>query len=64
MVKETQARSLGWEDALEKGMETHSSVAAWEIPQREEAGRLQSMGSQSGHDSVTKQQQNNVQKHK
>ena len=40
MVKETQARSLGREDALEKGMATHSSVPAWEIPQTEEAGRL------------------------
>ena len=45
---------LGWEDALEKGMATHSSILAWEIPWTEEPGGLQSMGSQRvGHDSVT-----------
>ena len=37
---------LGWEDPLEKGMATHSSVLAWRIPWTEEPGRLQSMGSQ------------------
>ena len=43
-------RSLGWEDTLEKGMATHSSILAWRIPWTEEPGRLQSMGSQSvGH---------------
>ena len=31
-MQETQVRSLGWEDSLEKGMETHSSILAWEIP--------------------------------
>ena len=36
----------GWEDPLEKGMATHSSILAWEIPWTEEPGRLQSMGSQ------------------
>ena len=36
----------GWEDPLEKGMATHSSILAWRIPQTEEPGRLQSMGSQ------------------
>ena len=41
---ETPVWSLGWEDLLEKGMTTHSSVHAWRIPWREEAGRLQSMG--------------------
>ena len=41
----------GWEDALEKEMATHSSILAWKIPQMEEPGRLQSMGSQRvGHD--------------
>ena len=51
MVKETWAWSLDGEDALEKGMATHSSITAWEIPQTEEPGRLQSMGSQrAGHD--------------
>ena len=31
-VRETWARSLGWEDPLEEGMATHSSVVAWRIP--------------------------------
>ena len=43
---ETQIRSLGEEDPLEKGMATHSRIFAWRIPWTEEAGRLQSMGSQ------------------
>ena len=45
-MQETQVRSLGQEDALEKEMATHSSILAWEIPRTEEPGRLQSMGSQ------------------
>ena len=43
---ETQVRSLGWEDALEKEMATHSSILAWRIPWMEEPGGLYSMGSQ------------------
>ena len=43
---ETQVRSLGGEDTLEKEMATHSSILAWEIPWTEEPGRLQSMESQ------------------
>ena len=43
---ETLVRSLGWEDLLEEGMATHSSILAWRIPWTEEPGRLQSMGSQ------------------
>ena len=43
---ETQVRSLGWEDPLEKEMVTHSSILAWRIPWTEEPGGLQSMGSQ------------------
>ena len=39
--------SQGWEDPLEKGTATHSSVPAWRIPWTEEPGRLQSMGLQS-----------------
>ena len=31
-VQETQVRSLGWEDPLEKGMATHSDILAWRIP--------------------------------
>ena len=37
---ETWVQSLGWEDPLEKGMATHSSVLAWRIPQTEEPGGL------------------------
>ena len=49
-MQETQIQSLGWEDPLEKGMATHSSILAWEIPWSEEPGGLQSMGSQKvGH---------------
>ena len=46
VMQETWVQSLGWEDALEKGMVTHSSILAWRIPWSEEPGRLQSMGSQ------------------
>ena len=45
---ETQVRSLGWEDRLEKEMAIHSRTIAWRIPWTEEPGRLQSMGSQRG----------------
>ena len=37
---ETQVRSLGWEDTLEKEMATHSSILAWKIPWTEEPGEL------------------------
>ena len=37
-----QVRSLGWEDLLEKGMATHSSILAYRIPQTEEPGGLYS----------------------
>ena len=45
-MRETQVRSLGREDPLEKEMATHSSTLAWRIPWSEEPGGLQSMGSQ------------------
>ena len=45
-MQETQVRSQGWEDPLEKEMATHPSILAWRIPWTEEPGRLQSMGSQ------------------
>ena len=45
-MPETQVRSLGWEDPLEKEMATHTSTLAWKIPWMEERGRLQSMGLQ------------------
>ena len=51
---ETQVRSLGWEDPLEKAMAPHSSTLAWKIPWMEEPGRLQSTGSQGvAHDRAT-----------
>ena len=53
MVKNLPAKQeiLGWEDPLEKGMATHSSILAWKNPWTEEPGGLQSMGSQrAGHD--------------
>ena len=60
--RETLVQSLGWEDPLEEEtavhssilaweIATHSNILAWEIPQTEEPGGLQSMGSQRvGHD--------------
>ena len=46
-MQETWVRFLGWEDPLEKGKATHSSILAWRTPRTEEPGGLQSMGSQS-----------------
>ena len=46
-MQETRFQSLGWEDPLEKGMATHSSILAWRIPWTEKPGGLQSMGSQN-----------------
>ena len=43
---ETWVRSSGWEDPLEKGMATHSSILAWRISWTEEPGGLQFMGMQ------------------
>ena len=45
-MQETRVQFLGWEDTLEKEMATHSSNFAWRIPDTEEPGQLQSMGSQ------------------
>ena len=54
-MQETQVRFLGGEDALEKGMATHSSILAWRTPWTEEPGGLQSMGLQRvGHDLATR----------
>ena len=39
-MQETWLSSLGWEDPLEKGMATHSSILVWRIPWTEEPGRL------------------------
>ena len=46
VMQEKQVQSLGKKDPLKKEMATHSSILAWEIPWREEPGRLQSTGSQ------------------
>ena len=43
---ETWIRYLGQEYPVEKGIATHSSILAWEIPRTEELGKLQSAGSQ------------------
>ena len=43
-VWEVWVQSLGWEDPLEKGMATHSSILAWRIPGTGEPGGLPSMG--------------------
>jgi hypothetical protein len=42
-IQDTHAQFLGWEDALEKGMDTHSSIISWKIPWTETPGGLQSM---------------------
>ena len=50
-TQETWVQSLGQEAPLEEKMATHSSTLAWETPQTEEPGGLQSVGSQrAGHD--------------
>ena len=45
-MQETHVQSLGWEDPLEKEIATHSCILDWRIPQTEEPGGLQSLGSQ------------------
>ena len=56
--QETWVRSLGWEDPLEKGMATHSSILAWRLPWTEEPGGLQSTKLQGvGQDLAIEQQQ-------
>jgi len=45
VMQKAEVRSLDWEDPLEKGMTTHSSILAWRTPWTEEPGKLQSMGS-------------------
>ena len=46
LMQETQVRSLGREDPMEKGVATHSSILAWRIPWTQECGGLQSIESQ------------------
>ena len=45
-MQEIEVQSLDWEDPLEKGMATQSSILTWIIPWTEEPGGLQSMGLQ------------------
>ena len=45
-MQETWVQFLGWEDPLEEGLATHSSILAWRIPWTEEPGGLQSRGCQ------------------
>ena len=45
-MQKTWVLFLGWEEPLESGMVTHSSILAWKIPWMEKPGRLQSMGTQ------------------
>ena len=50
-IRETWVPSLSWEDPLDEGMDTHSSMLAWRIPMDRGAWQLQSMGLQRvGHD--------------
>ena len=53
-MQEIRVWLMGHEDAMEKGMITHSSILAWRVPGTEEPGGLQFMESQrAGHDLVT-----------
>ena len=51
-MQETQVRSLSWEDSLEKGMATHSSILAWRIPWTEEPGGVFSSWSHKKSDTT------------
>ena len=46
-MQEALVQSMGWEDPLEDGMATHSSILAWRMPWTEQPGRLQSIGLQT-----------------
>ena len=52
-MQETRVQSLGWEDALEKGIATYSSTLGWEIPGTEEPGGLHGI-TRIRHDLATK----------
>ena len=53
-MREIWVRSLGWEDSLEEGPATNSSILTWRIPWIEEPGKLQSMRLQMDVTEVTK----------
>ena len=56
-MQEMQVRFLGWEDALEEEMVTHSSIPDWTVPWTEGPGGQQSMGLQKvGHGLMSKHQ--------
>ena len=57
---EMQVASLGWEDSLEEGMATHSSILAWEVPWIGEPGELQSTGSQKESNTTQTKQQHSI----
>ena len=60
-TRDTRVWPLDWEDALEKGTATHSSILAWRSPWTGEPGGLQSLGSQrAGHSWVTERQQQTI----
>ena len=62
-MRETQIRSLGWEDPLEKEMASHSRTIAWKIPWTEEPGGLQVHGaSESRRDTAERAEQQQRQK--
>ena len=56
-MQETWVQSLSQEDPLEKGMATHPSILAWEIPWTEEPGGLQSLGCKRVRDDLVTQEQ-------
>ena len=55
-MRETQVQSLGWEDPLEKGMKTYSSIPAWRILWAEEPHGYSPWGHRVGHHQVTNTQ--------
>ena len=61
-VQETWVQSLGWEDPLEKGMATRSSILAWRIPWTEEPGGLEPMVSKESDmtEELTQKSKQNV----
>ena len=63
-MQETEVRSLGWEDPLEKEMETLSNILAWKIPYTEESLRVTTGLQRVGHNLATKQQQQYIKQQK
>ena len=59
-MQETWVQSLSQEDPLEKGMATHPSILAWEIPWTEEPGGLQSLGCKRVRDDLVTQEQHHL----